>query len=121
MSNAVVYLGHGPEGGIQEHSKGALHPLVAVVVEAPADDVDQRKRTYYIDPRKDGKDVTGEWKNPMFAHKYARLYLWGYKFDRDAPLGRGLELFAAAEGRTVDSLYREAENEALDATEGVNA
>ncbi|AJT60803.1 hypothetical protein [Ralstonia phage phiITL-1] len=28
----------------------------------------------------------------------------------DATLGRGIELFAAAEGRTVDSLYREAQN-----------
>ncbi|BAJ51796.1 hypothetical protein CJ97_gp08 [Ralstonia phage RSB2] len=118
-SNRVEYLGHGPEGGIQEHSKGALHPLVAVVVDAPADAVDQRKRTYYIDPRKDGKDVTGQWKNPMFAHKYARLYLWGYSHCKERPLTEGLNKFAAAEGRTVESLYNEAENEALDACEGV--
>ncbi|UCR90909.1 hypothetical protein [Ralstonia phage RpY2] len=110
MSEAIVYTGHGPEGGIQEHSKGKLHPLVCVVKEPPADLIDQRKLTYWIDPRKGGKDVTGEWRDPFFALKYAILYSWGYKFDTERPLGVGLELFAAAEGRTVDSLYREAQN-----------
>ena len=105
-----------PGGGIQVHSMGALAPLVCVVKEPAADAVDRRLLHYFIDPRKDGKDVTGEWKNPMFAHKHARVYLWGYSFDKADPLGNGLSLFAAAEGRSVGSLYRAAEDWAFDQT-----
>ncbi|UCR91203.1 hypothetical protein [Ralstonia phage RpT1] len=112
MTGRVEYLGHGPDGGIQEHSKGPLSPLVAVVT----DHEDGRKRTHFIDPRKDGKDVTGKWANPFLAHKWALLYLWGYKFDPAKPLGPGLCQFAEAEGRTCESLYAEAEAQALAAT-----